>query len=332
MNLRFQQSVIAASMAAFFTTTSFAGPLGSDITVGNTDFRSFAIGQLRDAGTGTLAVTGLSGTVTRALLYWQGPTNSALLTANATVTVNGTSVTGTNIGGLANNNCWGYSNSQAYRADVTSIVTGNGSYALTNFTKPDANINGAHLLVFFNDGNNTNNRDVVVFSGNDSNQYFAGPPEDPAGWQGTLSGINYTAGAINMTVGVSDGQETGVDVDGTLSLGSFSSPVTYSGTTAQLGNGDSSLNGSLWDIETYDVTSAFSVGANTLDYGLSADGGDCISLIVAAFDTPAGAVVPIEPVAVPVPVGGLPVGLGIALWGMYALRRRDELRKRATRP
>jgi hypothetical protein len=327
-----RKSTIAASVAAFCVTSSFAGPLSADVTIGNTDFRSYAIGQMRSAGTGTLAVTGLSGTVTRALLYWHGPTNSTSLTANANVTMNGTSVTGTNIGGLADNNCWGYSNSQAYRADVTSVVTGNGNYALTNFSKSDSEINGAQLLVFFNDGNATNNRDVVVFSGNDSNQAYSGPPVDPAGWQGALSGVNYSTGTVNMTLGVSDGQQTGSD--GTLSLGTFSTVVAYDGATAQIGNGVSS-RGSLWDIVTYDVTTAFSVGANTLNYGLSTTGnvgGDCVSLIVAAFDTPAGAVVvPVDPVSVvttpvPVPVGGLPAGVGIALLGIYGLRRRRQTR------
>ncbi len=43
----------------------------------------------------------------------------------------------------------------------------------------------AATAVFFNDGNAANNRDVVIFDGNDSN--FASA-FDPAGWNATLSG------------------------------------------------------------------------------------------------------------------------------------------------
>jgi len=49
-------------------------------------------------------------------------------------------------------------------------VTGNGIYSLSNFTKTInettiAEINGASLLVFFNDAFNANNRDIYVKDG-----------------------------------------------------------------------------------------------------------------------------------------------------------------------
>ena len=225
------------------------------------------------------------------MLYWHGPTNSTDLTVNATVDFGGQSVTGTNVGGLANENCWGFQNSQAYKADVSHLVTGNGSYALGNFTKPNADVNGAQLLVFFNDGNPTNNRDVIVFSGNDSNQYFAGPPLDPAGWDGTFSIPNYANGTAWMHMVVSDGQDTGSDGD--LSVGSWTTAgVQFNGATVPLGNGND-LRGSLWDYVRYDVTSVLAPGANTLPYSLTNSFNDCISLIATAFDVPAGAVAPL---------------------------------------
>lgn len=63
-------------LSALVASPAFAGSLGPDTTVGGTDFRAFAIGQMRDAGSGTLAVTGVTGTVTRALMYWHGPSVS----------------------------------------------------------------------------------------------------------------------------------------------------------------------------------------------------------------------------------------------------------------
>lgn len=168
----------------------------------STDFVSAGFGGIRGIGTGSLTLAGVSGPVTRALLYWHGPTNSTDPTANASVTFGGTPVTGTQIG-FSDNNCWGFTNSQAYRADVTSLVAGDGSYSLANFTKPNAEINGVSLLVFFDDGNPANNRDIVLFDGNDSNIANA---FDANGWNTTLSGINYSSGTANLQLYVSDGQ------------------------------------------------------------------------------------------------------------------------------
>ncbi|TPW04328.1 MAG: hypothetical protein FD129_2920 [bacterium] len=94
-----------------------------------TDYVSAGVGGLRNVGTGTIQLAGVSGTVSLAYLYWNGPTNSANATVNADVDVNGVGVTGVNIG-FSHDNCWGYANSQSYRADVTALVqgTGNGAY------------------------------------------------------------------------------------------------------------------------------------------------------------------------------------------------------------
>src|SRR5438105_15757324 len=113
-----------------------AAPMTFFDEVLNTDYSFFSVGGMRDVGTAPLVVSGLSGTITRAYLTWNGPTNSPDPTANASVLVNGIIVTGTNIG-FADSNCWGYDNSQAYFADVTGSVAaaGNGTYDLANFLK-----------------------------------------------------------------------------------------------------------------------------------------------------------------------------------------------------
>ena len=65
--------------------------------------------------------------MSEAYLYWHGPTNSDQASANASANFNG-QASPAQIG-FSNNNCWGFTNSQAYRADVSSIVRakGNGS-------------------------------------------------------------------------------------------------------------------------------------------------------------------------------------------------------------
>jgi hypothetical protein len=182
-------------------------------TIFDTNFVTSDVG-LRDVGAGSLTVSGVSGSVTNALLFWHGPTNSTDPNVNADVNFNGTAVSGTNIG-FSQDNFWNSLNSQAYRADVTSLISGNGTYTLSNFQKTNAQVNGASLFTFYNSGLSTGKRDVVLFEGNDSN--FASS-YDAAGWDFTLSGINYTSGKAFLTLYVSDGQNFGPNDDGTLRI------------------------------------------------------------------------------------------------------------------
>jgi len=294
-----------------------ANDIAQSQTIYGTDVTAAGYGGMRGIGTGTISLTGVSGSITKALLYWHGPTNSSDPSANASVTFAGAGITGTNIG-FSNDNCWGFANSQAYRADVTSFVTGNGNYSLSNFVKTGADINGVSLIVFFNDGNNTNNRDIVLFDGNDSNITNA---YDANGWNVTLPGINYTSGTASMDLHVGDGQ-TWVDdaliLNGTITLAPADG--VFEGDSVPNGASAGSTNGGLWDIKSYDVTSALTPGPNTLTLTTGVNN-DCLSLVVAAVDLPAGAA-PITPTPTPRPgVGGavnLPAGAVAAESGAAA--------------
>ena len=270
--------------AEVFATNSAARSAALATTVYNTDFVSAGTGGMRDVGSGTINLSGTSGSVTKAYLYWHGVTNLTT-DVGSTITVNSTSVAGTNIG-VSSPNCWPFANSQAYRADVTTLVqsTGNSSYNLTGFGS--LNPNGASLIVFFNDGDNTNNRDIVVFEGNDSNVGFDGiagnpnAPVDPAGWDILLSGINYQAGNANIQLHVADGQPFADDalLINTVQLAP-SGPIF---------EGNSVPGGQLWDIKTFDISSFLSPGPNSINLttGLYMD---CLGLIVALVDLPVGA-------------------------------------------
>jgi hypothetical protein len=259
-------------------------------TVFDTDYVTAGTGGMRGNGNGTIVLSGINGPVRKAYLYWQGPTNSSSPTANASVTVNGTTVIGVNIG-FSNDNCWGFNNSQAYRADVTSLVqsTGNGTYTLTNFVKAGGvDINGVSLIVFFDDGNEANDRDIVIFNGNDSN---IDNPFDAPGWNVTLAGIVYASGTARLQMHVSDGQaflDDAVKVNNTVLL---PTGAIFQGTL-----GPSTQNGSLWDIRNIDVTSLLTPGPNTLSMTTGVNN-DCLSLVVAIIDLPAGAA-PCNPGAV----------------------------------
>jgi hypothetical protein len=298
--------------------TAYPNAISFYTTVQDTDFSASAIG-MRDLGTGDLTVSGVSGAVTRALLFWHGPSNSSDPNANANVTFGGTEITGTNIG-FSDDNFWGAANSQAYRSDVTSLVSGNGSYSLADFQKlPTALINGAALFVFFDDGNTANDRDVVLFNGNDAN--FASAFDAP-GWNVTLSGINYTSGTAALTMYVSDGQDFGPGDDGTVSVNAtgIATGGVFQGLAPRT-PGAGVSNGSLTDLQTYDVTSFLSPGLNSLNVTLNPGVSDALSAVVLAVDLPAGAA---PPTVVPEPST-----LALMAAGMCAVllvRRRKSLR------
>jgi hypothetical protein len=272
----------------------------------NTDWTTAGLGGLRTIGAGTIALAGVSGPVSRAYLYWNGPTNTT--TASGNITFAGSPVTGTLLG-LSDDNCWGFSNSHSYRADVTSLVTGNGNYAVGGLIKPNVEINGVSLLVFYNDGNPGNNRDVYIYDGNDANQ-----PNiyDPNEWGATLGGINYIGGPASIVFGVTDGQ-------------SFSDPAVLLNAVTLMGAGAnfdgvsvpgagyvSPSGGNLWDIKSWNLTPFLTPGLNSLALSNTLSYTDCLGLVHIAVDVP----------AIPEPATLSLLGLG----GLGLLRRRRRQR------
>lgn len=319
---------VAVALAASLAMPSFSNSLTSGPLVGSTDFGLFGISGLRGTGNGTITVTGVTGTVTRAVLVWHGLTTTAT-PITRTGTIGSTNFTGTNIG-LSSDNCWSQAASQAFQADVTAAVTGNGSYVLSNMLGGGFDPNGASLLIFYNDGNSANNRDIAVFWGNDSNQTNA---FDPAGWSASLPGINYTSGTATLNLIVSDGQNFGETGTNTLTVNS--TPITFplfQGASLPVAPGTTVGNGGLWDHASASVASVLVPGPNTLTVTGNPEGSqDCLSLVGAIFDLPGGTVTPPGPPVVVGPAVNVPtlsaIGLGgvslsAALWGIYGLRNR----------
>ncbi|MEP6992908.1 MAG: hypothetical protein ABI968_00205 [Acidobacteriota bacterium] len=279
--------VILAALCALSAPLSAAN-LTYFRTVPNTDFAVFGAGGMRGQGTGSIVVSGISGTVTGAFLFWHGPTDDSG-DRNAGATFGGSSILGLNIG-LSGDNGWSLDHSVAYRADVTGLVAGNGTYSLANFRKPGprlADINGVSLLIFFDDGNPSNNRDVVVFNGNHSNKinYF-----DADNWSVALPGITYAGGPVNMLLVVSDGQAWNDDelkINGSTFLAS--GELGWQGSTVPDQGKASTTNGGLWDQRSFDVTSLMSPGLNTLQIQPTTYVDDQVSLIAVLFDLPVGA-------------------------------------------
>ena len=265
------------------TTTGTLTLSPTGFSVSNTDVAEFGTGGMRGGGTGTINVSGVTAPVLHALLFWHGPTNSSNPAANASVTFAGTPVTGTNIG-VDSDNCWGFVNSQAYRADVTGLVTGNASYALSDFTKPGppaVDINGVSLVVFYDDGNSSNDRNAVAWNGNDSNVF-------DSEWDETIPGVPYPgSGSASLDLIVGDGQSFAdgkVDVNGTTIAGPG---AVFQGLVGPNYSGNpSGATGSLWDMNTFDITSLLDPGSNTLNITSPASV-DCLSLVVAMANVPA---------------------------------------------
>ena len=306
---------LTALALALGTSMAFANDIQYFTTVTNTDWVEAGEGGLRGVGNGGITLSGVSGTISQAYLFWHGPTNSTDPSANALVNFNGTNITGTNIG-FSSDNFWNFQNSQAYRANVTGLVSGNGTYSLSNFLKGTAaDINGASLIVFYDDGNSANNRDVVLFDGNDSNKPNT---YDADGWNVSLPGIQYSGGSASVTMTVSDGQ-TWIDDALRINGSAVAGPgAVFDGDSTPRGSGGVS-NGSLWDVKTFDATSFLVPGSNTLTVSTGVNQ-DYLSLIVAAIDLPAGDAPPPPSIPEPANLALMLAGLGIV--GAAARRRR----------
>ncbi len=290
---------VAKRLSSSKTDVSTQRSVSNYNTITETDFVTAGVGGLRGVGTGTITLPNSFsyGSVTQVYLYWHGVSNTSS-GAGQNIQVNSTRVTGVKLG-VSSDNCWGYANSQAYRADITSLLRSSSTrqFELSDFD--DLDPNGASIIVFYNDGNNSNNRDVVLFEGNDSNRSFAGfpgdpdAPEDPAGWDVSLAGINYISGNANIQLHVGDGQEF---VDGAL--------IVNGTTIAPAGSvfdGNTVPGGQLWDIRSFNVTALLTPGTNTLQL-TSQINSDCLSLIVAIIDLPAGTSPTSENLSVPLDI------------------------------
>jgi hypothetical protein len=264
---------------------------GSQLAATNVDVAKSGTGGMRGGdGTGSITVSGVDGAVAKALLYWNGPTNSNDPTVNALVSFAGTPVTGTNIG-ISGDNNWGFLNSQSYRADVTGLVTGNGTYALANFTKAAADINGVALVVFYVNGSVADNRNVVLWNGNDSNCLAGGEAEN---WDETITGVPYNGGTASLDLIVGDGQSF---TDGEVDINGL--PFIPAG---QNFDGDSvppNVVGGLWDVKSFSGLESFLPAASNDLHLTSPAVGDCLSLVVAAANVPVSAPVITGPAAAP---------------------------------
>lgn len=301
---QYTKSLLATSLGLLISSAAHALPISHTITHANVDWTSAGVAGIGSLGSGDITVSGVSGTVTKAYLYWHGINNSGIgaVYDNANVTINGNPVVGTNIGD-SSTNCWGAGSASAFRADVTAFVSGDGSYTVAGLASDAShNANGASLVVIFDDGNNSNNRDVVIFEGNDSNIPQGYPGEDD-GWHASLSPIDYGGGPVAAQLHVGDGQSFS---DGALTYQTANgllvipdSTVLYDGKSLPTAGNSRTTNGDLWDIHNFDITAAFGgvPASATLDIDGMYPSSDCLALVTLVLD--------LEPGSAPPPPGTL---------------------------
>lgn len=297
-------SKLSLTLAVIACSTSASANLISLYeTQRDTDFAYAGVGGLRGTGAGDIALSGITGSVSQAYLYWHGPTTSTDPAFNGNIMFDGNAISGANIG-FSDDNFWGQDNSQAYRADVTALVSGDGTYSLSGLM-PD-NTNGASLVVYYDDADMTNNRDVVTFDGNDAN--FTNS-FDPDGWDVTLSGINYSGGTASLVMGVSDGQDFGLGNDGDFFINGVNIGSVFDGASVPVTPGSSVTNGGLWDLLEIDITSFLAPGMNTINLTHTGNN-DALSAIHFHVNLPAGAAPPDD---IPEPAAFLLFASGLLL-------------------
>ena len=201
--------------------------------------------------------------------------------------LHGEAVTSEPIGSLSSN-CWPSSQSDAYRADVTSIVDEfkDDVYefkSLASLTQFEGN--GVSLVVLLTDNDSSNNKDVVIYDGNDSN---IANPFDAPGWNIVLNNIQCPAvctAALEMHVG--DGQAANDDKINVNNIALVPIGPIFDGNTVL--PFPPRQNGNLWDIRSFDITSYLAPSAENSLSIISGVNSDCLSVVVAIITLPAGA-------------------------------------------
>jgi gliding motility-associated-like protein len=118
----------------------------------------------------TLAVAGLPACfhIEKAFLWCDASGSGSAITAGITNPANNTMNFPMTIIGSGPDKCWGYTGSYSYRADVTSIVSGNGNYIFTGLpvNTPD-DVDGIAMMIIYRDPTATWEGHMLIQDGAD---------------------------------------------------------------------------------------------------------------------------------------------------------------------
>jgi len=200
-------------------------------------------------GTGyptTLTITGIPpcvNNIEKAFLWWAG----SGVANNPNFTFNGNPLVGARVGNHGPK-CWGSGGTETYRADVTSAVTGNGSYT---FSSPIGNnMDGVTLMVIYTDP-------TVPYEGTIQ-------INDGAISAATVT-TSLTMAGLNVCTNSSYGNAFLITSDNQNSTGP-SHTCTLNGTAGTFPN-------SFWNFDVANTT--YTAGQTTSPFTLTPNGGDC---------------------------------------------------------
>ena len=204
-----------------------------------------------------IVITGIpaGAQIRTAFLYW-----TVIGTPFPTVTFNGTTLQGAEIG-QTQDTCWGIGNNFMYRANVTSLVSGNGTFTLTNIlsatTGPDGQ--GASLVVIYRDPADARTNFVAISDG--AIGYVGGEPTTI-----TTTFPSALAAAPDRVLGfniVADGQ-------------TFPETLTFNGTEFGAGDPFAGADGALWDTRRDDITVVTGIGGASIQTTVASTS-DCLA-------------------------------------------------------
>lgn len=213
----------------------------------------------------TLADVPAGSTIVRASLYW-----SIWGGVDESVTFDGTALTGSLIGTSADTG-WGGSAVRSYRVDVTSMISGNGTYTVEDLLSSPVNddTNGVGLVVVYSDPAASESATVALYDG--ARTWCAN-----GAFTETFDGLVFPADPTSVTFGleVGDGQPSitqpvMIDLsDSTLDFGALSFQPLF----------DAS-EGGMWDTERFDVSTEFDATTTTASWTYQNDGNDCVHFV-----------------------------------------------------
>lgn len=276
------KTIIRHSVSAASADSTGALSTISSVTV-NGGYTAAGIG-MRNLGYGSISVTGVpaGATVASATLLWDILADQSDPTF-AQGSLNGTPITGTNWASGASP-CWSPGSNFSYEADVTSLVNGNGSYALAGFASGESDgadpwnsgstppmLEGATLVVVYK----------MASMPTATIQIAAGASETASGNEALATMTGFTTPAepsATTTYIVADGQEAGntAEFNGTALPG-----VGFPGADPQAVAGYS--QGDLWDTVTTDVSDLVNPGDTSATLGLTGND-DCLVWVGQVFE------------------------------------------------
>jgi len=265
---------------------------------------------LRGTGTGIINLAGVppGAAVVQAYLYWSTIGNAGTYTAP---TLDGQAVAGTLIGS-GPDTCWGATGNFHYRADVTGLVAGDGSYTVAGLPNALAGGNdsqGAALVAIWEvPDQGFPERSILI---HDGAAVVAGACNES---------VTDTLGAYTTELVNPDARLLTLMGDGQAGLGDnlLVEGVPFGGADAADGS-----DGPLWDTDAWDVTGLVGGGpvtveVNNIGFGVC----DCVAQVADVLSVETGSVRSIQEVPALGGWGLAALALGLAATGVLLFARR----------